>query len=188
MQELLDSFYTALRKLSTADLAALVTPDFTLNWQGAQAIPSAGEWVGPQGLLEFVKVLNANLQILGVKPLHTLHGPECSVVVLEGHWKVPATGAEVRAKAANVFTFAGGRIASYTVFNNTAAFAEALAGGRSGAESAASRVALARTLSRRAKLGISCRVQVPVGQGLATHPYRVLGPRRSRRKVANKAG
>jgi hypothetical protein len=26
------------------------------------------------------------------------------------------------------------------------------------------------------------------GKGLATHPYRVLGPRRSRRKVANKAG
>ena len=46
----------------------------------------------------------------------------------------------------------------------------------------------APALSRRAKLGISCRVQVPAGQGLATHPYRVLGPRRSRRKVANKAG
>ena len=44
------------------------------------------------------------------------------------------------------------------------------------------------TSSRRAKLGISCRVQVPAGQGLATHPYRVLGRRRSRRKVASKAG
>ena len=41
-------------------------------------------------------------------------------------------------------------------------------------------------LSRRAKLGISCRVKVPVGQGLATHPYRVLGPWRSRRKVATR--
>ena len=30
------------------------------------------------------------------------------------------------------------------------------------------------SLSRRAKLGVSCRVKVPVGQGLATHPYRVL--------------
>ena len=45
-----------------------------------------------------------------------------------------------------------------------------------------------RALSRRAKLGISCRVQVPVGQGLATHPYRVLGPWRSRLLAANKAG
>ena len=127
MQELLDSFYAALRRLSTENLASLVTPDFVLNWQGTQVIPWAGEWVGPEGLLRFVRVLNANLQILSIKPLHTLHGTECSVVVLEGHWRVPATGAEVRAKAANVFTFTGGRIASYTVLNNTAAFAQALA-------------------------------------------------------------
>ena len=30
------------------------------------------------------------------------------------------------------------------------------------------------TLQRQDKLGVSCWVQVPVGQGLATHPYRVL--------------
>ena len=30
------------------------------------------------------------------------------------------------------------------------------------------------SLVRQAKLGGSCRVKVPVGQGLATHPYRVL--------------
>jgi ketosteroid isomerase-like protein len=137
VQELLDSFYAALRKGSAEDLARLVTPDFVLNWQGTSAVPWAGQWAGPEGLLRFVKVLNAHLQILSVKPLHTLHGSECSVVVLEGHWKVPATGAEVRAKAANVFTFADGSIASYTVLNNTAAFVEALAGPRAGGISAA---------------------------------------------------
>jgi len=137
VQELLDSFYRALRNLSASELSALVTPDFRLTWQGTPAIPWAGQWAGPEGILRFVAVLNAHLQILSVKPLHTLHGPECSIVVLEGHWKVPATGAEVRAKAANVFTFSAGRIASYTVLNNTAAFADALAGAASGAESAA---------------------------------------------------
>ena len=34
-------------------------------------------------------------------------------------------------------------------------------------------------LSRQDKLGASCRVEVPVGQGLATHPYRVLHLQRS---------
>jgi hypothetical protein len=34
-------------------------------------------------------------------------------------------------------------------------------------------------VSRRAKLAASCGVKVPVGQGLATHPYRVLRPGRS---------
>jgi hypothetical protein len=33
------------------------------------------------------------------------------------------------------------------------------------------------------KLGVSCRVSVPVGEGLATHPYRVLRLWRSRRKT-----
>ena len=33
---------------------------------------------------------------------------------------------------------------------------------------------LARALVRQAKLDVSCRVKVPVGQGLATHPYQVL--------------
>jgi ketosteroid isomerase-like protein len=136
VQELLDSFYAALRKGSAEDLSALVAPDFTLDWQGTQAIPWAGRWIGPDGILQFIKILNRELQILTVKPLHTLHGPECSVVVLKGHWRALATGSEVRAKAANVFTFVDGRIASYTVLNNTAAFAEALAGhGSAGAGS-----------------------------------------------------
>ena len=36
---------------------------------------------------------------------------------------------------------------------------------------------LIKTLVRQAKLGASCRVKVPVGQGLASHPYRVLRDR-----------
>jgi uncharacterized protein len=127
LQQLLDAFYAALRRLATEDLARLVAPDFVLDWQGTKAIPWAGEWAGPEGLIRFVNQLNDNLDILNIRLLHTVHGAECSVVVLEGHWKVSATGAEVRAKAANVFTFAGGRIASYTVLNNSAAFAQALA-------------------------------------------------------------
>ena len=38
---------------------------------------------------------------------------------------------------------------------------------------------LTLTLARQAKLDASCRVKVPVGQGLANHPYRVLRVRRS---------
>jgi ketosteroid isomerase-like protein len=137
MQDLLDSFYAALREGSADRLAPLVARDFALSWQGTSAIPWAGEWAGTEGLLRFVKVLSSHLQILSVKPLHTLHAAECSVVVLDGHWKVTATGVEVRAKAANVFTFAGGHIASYTVLNNSAAFVEALTGPNTGINGAA---------------------------------------------------
>ena len=126
MQEFIDSFYAALRRLSASDLAQLVTPDFVLNWQGTTAIPWSGEWFGVDGLLSFVKTLDAHVQVLSIDPRHSLHAPDCSVVVLEGHWKLVTTGVEVRALAANVFSFSNGRIASYTVLNNAGAFAQAL--------------------------------------------------------------
>jgi len=40
---------------------------------------------------------------------------------------------------------------------------------------------LGQQLSRQDKLGVSCRVKVPVGEGRATHPYRVVRPWRSRK-------
>jgi hypothetical protein len=54
------------------------------------------------------------------------HASECSVVILEGHWKLVTTGVEVRALAANVFTCSNDLVASYTVLNNSGAFAQAL--------------------------------------------------------------
>jgi len=38
-------------------------------------------------------------------------------------------------------------------------------------------VVIAHSIVRQAKLGASCRVKVPAGQGLASHPYRVLRDR-----------
>ncbi|HEX7234788.1 MAG TPA: hypothetical protein VF243_05925, partial [Nitrosospira sp.] len=40
---------------------------------------------------------------------------------------------------------------------------------------------LISALSRQEKLDISCRLQVPVGEVVATRPYRVLRPWRSQR-------
>lgn len=81
------------------------------------------------GLLSFVKTLNEHLRVLGITPQHTLHSPECSVVILAGQWKMVTTGVQVQAVAANVFTFKEGRVASDTVLNNSGAFALALVQG-----------------------------------------------------------
>ena len=77
-------------------------------------------------LLDFVTLLNTNLEILEVQRLHTLVQESVAVGVIKGHWRVKRTSIEVRATAANLFTFAAGKIQSYTVLNNTAAFLEAL--------------------------------------------------------------
>jgi ribosomal protein S18 acetylase RimI-like enzyme/ketosteroid isomerase-like protein len=123
---LLDRFYAALKALSTTDLAACVTDDFVLDWQGSTAIPWAGQWHGVDGLLNFVAKLNQHLEILNVQRLHQLEQGDVTVVVLKGHWRIKKSGAEIQAKAANLFTFSNNRIQSYTVMNNTAAFADAL--------------------------------------------------------------
>lgn len=127
MSALLDRFYAALRALSASELASCVTEDFVLDWQGTDAIPWAGRWQGVAGLLAFVGKLNTNLEILDVQRTHELEQGPVTVVVLKGHWRIKASGAEVQATAANLFTFSGERIQSYTVLNNSAAFAEALA-------------------------------------------------------------
>ncbi len=126
MTDLLDRFYSALRALSATDLADCVSEDFVLDWQGTESIPWAGRWHGVPGLLDFVTLLNTNLEILEVQRLHTLVQESVAVVVIKGHWRVKRTSIEVRARAANLFTFAAGKIQSYTVLNNTAAFLEAL--------------------------------------------------------------
>lgn len=124
----LDPFYAALKALSATDLAACVTPDFVLDWQGSARIPWAGTWRGVDGLLAFVKALNASVDILEVQRLHQLQDASVTVVVLRGHWRLKATGEEIRATACNLFTFEGDRIRTYTVLNNSAAFAEGLSG------------------------------------------------------------
>jgi uncharacterized protein len=122
----LDRFYAALKALSAADLAACVSDDFVLNWQGTASIPWAGMWNGVEGLLSFVSALEAHVAILDVQRLHQLQDGVAIAVILRGHWRLKATGREVTAVACNLFTFAGGKIGSYTVINNTAAFAEAM--------------------------------------------------------------
>ena len=127
MTALLDRFYAALRARSAPELALCVADDFVLDWQGTDAIPWAGQWRGVEGLLAFVDKLNSHLEILDVQRVHQLEDGAVAVVVLKGHWRIKSTGREVRATAANLFTFAGDKIRSYTVLNNTAAFAEAIA-------------------------------------------------------------
>lgn len=126
MQALLDRFYAALKALSPEQLSACVSEDFVLNWQGSDAIPWAGTWRGVDGLLAFVDRLNTHLEILSVERLQQLGDEHTSVVLLRGHWRLKATGKEVRAMACNVFAIERDRISAYTVLNNTVAFAEAL--------------------------------------------------------------
>jgi uncharacterized protein len=47
-------------------------------------------------------------------------------VFLDAHWRVKASGVEIKAKAVNVFRFRKGRVAGYEVYPDSAAFVRAL--------------------------------------------------------------
>lgn len=121
---LLDRFYQAIQAADAAALSQCVHPEFRLDWQGTAGIPWAGQWQGVAGLLDFFATLNRHIAVVAVERLHVLANDDVTLVVLRGHWRNHATGKEVHAQAANVFTFADGLIHSYTVINNSAAFAE----------------------------------------------------------------
>jgi uncharacterized protein len=125
--ELLDKYYAAIKAGDADQIEQCVDSSFELNWQGSDAIPWAGRWKGVTGLQEFFRILNQHLEVLEINRLHMLGDATVTMTVLEGHWRMKASGKEIRAKAGNVFTFANDKIASYTVLNNSAAFAEALA-------------------------------------------------------------
>jgi uncharacterized protein len=125
--ELLDKYYSAIKAGDAAQIEQCVDSSFELNWQGSDAIPWAGRWKGVTGLQEFFGILNQHLEVLEINRLHMLSDDSVTMTVLEGHWRMKANGNEIRAKAGNVFTFANGKIASFTVLNNSAAFAFALA-------------------------------------------------------------
>jgi uncharacterized protein len=125
--ELLDKYYAAIKAGDAAQIEQCVDASFELNWQGSDAIPWAGRWKGVAGLQKFFGILNQHLEVLEINRLHMLSDDTVTMTVLEGRWRMKANSKEIRAKAGNVFTFANGKIASYTVLNNSAAFAQALA-------------------------------------------------------------
>jgi hypothetical protein len=126
---LLDQFYAAIKAADAEALTLCVDAEFELHWQGTRSIPWAGSWRGVQGLLGFFKLLNQHVQVLDVERLHSLSNDQVTVVLLQGRWQIRQSGEQITAMAANVFSLANGRIRSYTVLNNTAAFAEALSAG-----------------------------------------------------------
>jgi ketosteroid isomerase-like protein len=123
---LLDRFYAAIKSGDSVALAACVHAEFELDWQGSSAIPWAGQWQGSTGLLEFFRILNQHIEVLEVNRLHEFSDAQVTVIVLQGRWRSKARQITLSAKAANLFTFQDGKVRSYTVMNNSAAFGEAI--------------------------------------------------------------
>lgn len=125
-EEFLQQFYASIKAGNTEAIKQCIHADFELHWQGTDALPWAGHWKGVAGLLEFFRILNEHVEVLAVNRLETLSSPQLTFVLLQGQWRIKRNGKEITALAANVFKFKEELISSYTVLNNSAAFAESL--------------------------------------------------------------
>lgn len=127
-QAVLDRWYAALKAGDAAALAAVTTDDVTVRWNGPPGIvPWAGLWEGRTKVLTFFKRVAEHLEIVSIETVNRIEADAGIVIILEGHWRVRASGEELKVRAANVFRFEGERVASYEVYPDSYSFAKALA-------------------------------------------------------------
>ncbi len=128
-QDVLAAWYAAIRAGDAAALAAVATPDLTITYGGRPSLlPWSGIWTGVAEAMRFFAAVAQHLEVLEVTPMRRITEADSVVVILSGRWRARATGREVAARVANVFTLREGRVAAYDVFHDTAALWEALRG------------------------------------------------------------
>ncbi|MEM7801686.1 MAG: nuclear transport factor 2 family protein [Chloroflexota bacterium] len=126
MEKVIDQFYEAIKANNVDLLGSLVTDDVTLHWQGSTDIPWAGTWRGVAEIISFFETLNQYVEVVSIEPLAKLSSQENFMVFLRGEWLVGQRKQAVSAIAANRFTFKNELIQSFTVINDTEAFAKGL--------------------------------------------------------------
>jgi ketosteroid isomerase-like protein len=127
-QAILDRWYAALKAGDASALAAVTTDDVTVRWNGPPGIvPWAGLWEGRTKVLTFFRRVAEHLEILSIETVARIEGEGGVAIVLQGHWRVRASGEEIEVRAANLFRFEGGLVAAYEVYPDSYAFAKALA-------------------------------------------------------------
>jgi uncharacterized protein len=123
----IDQWYAAIRSGDAAALAAVVTADIELLWNGDPSrLPWAGKHVGVPAVIAFFETLGREIEVLSVTPLYRLDAGDAVVVALEGCWRSRSTQREIQARACNVFRLKDGKISSYEVYNDSGRFVAAL--------------------------------------------------------------
>ncbi len=123
----LAAWYAAIRAGDAAALAAIVTDDVEVFWNGDPAmIPWAGAHRGAPAVMAFFATVAKHLEVLKVETLDRIESADSIVILGRGHWRVRASGHDIHARMANVFRFKNGRVAAYYVYNDTAAFVAAM--------------------------------------------------------------
>ncbi|MFN3856013.1 MAG: nuclear transport factor 2 family protein [Phreatobacter sp.] len=127
VQTILDRWYAAIRSGDAAALAGATTEDVVVRWNGpVGVVPWAGVWEGRAKVITFFRRVAEHLEVVAMQTVSRIESPDGVALVLEGQWRVKATGEELHLRAANIFRFAEGRVAVFEVYPDSHAFAQAL--------------------------------------------------------------
>ncbi|MFM9975287.1 MAG: nuclear transport factor 2 family protein, partial [Beijerinckiaceae bacterium] len=124
---ILDAWYAGIRSGMADAISDIATHDIRIWWNGPpDRVPWAGEHLGSDAALAFFAMVGATLEVLRTTVVERIETPDAIVVFLDAPWRVKANGAEIRAKALNVFRFRDGKVSGYEVYPDSAAFVRAL--------------------------------------------------------------
>jgi len=125
--ETIDAYYAALKSGDADAIKAVVAADIAVVYHDTtKTLPWSGTYQGCDAFIEFLASVGAALSIDAVTPIARYVTEETVIVVLDGAWTAKATGRQMTARVANVFTIRDGKVARYEVFPDSAAFAVAI--------------------------------------------------------------
>ena len=127
LDAILSRWFGAIRAGDVATLRAAATDDVEVRWNGPPGVvPWAGVWTGPEEAARFFGLVGQHLEVSDVVILERIEGTDGVALVIEGSWKIRASGETMRLRAANLLTIRDGKIARFQVYPDSHAYAAAL--------------------------------------------------------------
>ena len=121
--ETMKRFYEAFTSGNIPAMLNLVTDDFVLSNDFTVKVPTAGKFLGKQGLERFFSVLAEEISEVQIfQPDEYIASGERVVVLGHERMRVRATGRVVNAKWAQVATFRDSLMSRFDEYSDTAAW------------------------------------------------------------------
>ena len=126
-REAIERYYKLLAKRDIEGLHSILSPDVVVAYHAGEGrLPWAGRFEGIAGFDAFFGIVSSHCEVVSVERGDWIVEGNRVVVPCVGHWRIPATGADVRGSMLNIFTVNEGLVSGYDVHADTDAFVQGM--------------------------------------------------------------